>query len=246
MMPAPAAAAMPRFPPLMRGHPVDAGTEPFGKACALAALGCDAGTVVHAVTANRLAAALVLAPEVPLAQAMAMLPACAVGFQNALGALGPPELAVHLEWAGGIRVNGACCGRLRAAAAIADPATVPDWMVVALEVPLVQLDDRPGDHLDETALYDEGCAGVDPTALLEAWARHTLNWITRWEEDGPRPLHAAWRGLAHGLGEDAAIAGLAGTFVGIDEDFGMLLRDDAGTTHLVPLTAVLETQGTQS
>ena len=230
----------PAFPPLMSGHPVDAGIDPFEKACAMAALGCDAGVIVYNVAANRLAAALVMAPEVPLHEAMAMLPACAVGFQNALGALGPPEVAVHLDWDGGLRINGAACGRMRAMAGTDDPAALPGWLVVGLELPLLMTGTAPpGARPDETALYEEGCADVDATALLEAWARHTLNWITRWEEDGARALHAEWRGLAQGVGEDITRDGRTGTFLGVDENFGMLLRDRDGT-HLVPLSSVLE------
>ena len=229
----------PAFPPLMSGHPVDAGIDPFEKACAMAALGCDAGMIVYNVAANRLAAALVVAPEVPLEQAMAMLPACGVGFQNALGALGPPEVAVHLEWSGGLRVNGAACGRLRVTAGDQDPQALPGWLVVGLELPLLSAGIAPGDRPDETALYDEGCADVDPTGLLEAWARHTLHWINRWEADGPRALHAEWRGLAHGMGEPTSQNGFTGTFLGVDENFGMLLRVD-DTTHLVPLSTIVE------
>ncbi len=231
----------PAFPPLMQGHGVDAGIDPFEKACAMAALGCDAGTIVHNVGANRLAAALIMAPEVPLEQAMAMLPTCGVGFQNALGAIAPPEVAVHLEWAGGLRVNGAACGRLRVMAGKTDPAAMPGWLVVGLELPLMLTDAVPGDAPDRTALYEEGCADVDPVALLEGWARHTLVWITRWEDDGPRTLHAEWRGLAHGIGEDFAIDGQTGTFMGVDENFGMLLRT-GGETRLIPLSTVLETE----
>lgn len=231
--------AGPTFPPLMSGLEVESGIDPFEKACAMAALGCDAGLIVHNIAANHLAAALVMVPEVPLEQAMAMLPACGVGFQNALGALAPPEVAVHLEWAGGIRVNGASCGRLRVEAGTTNPAALPGWLVVGLDVPLMQTTERPGDRPDQTALYDEGCAEVDATALLESWARHTLNWITRWDTDGPRPLHAEWRGLAHGMGEEAVQNKLRGTYLGVDENFGMLLRD-AQTTHLIPLSSLLE------
>lgn len=230
----------PAFPPLMSGHPVDAGIDPFEKACAMAALGCDAGLIVYNVAANRLAAALVMAPEVPLEEAMAMLPACAVGFQNALGALAPPEVAVHLEWDGGLRINGAACGRMRAMAGANDPAALPGWLVVGLELPLLLASGTaPGARPDETALYEEGCADVDATGLLEAWARHTLNWITRWEDSGSRALHSEWRGLAHGIGEDITQDGRTGTFLGVDENFGMLLRDQDGT-HLIPLSSVLE------
>ena len=77
---------------------------------------------LHIPENARLMAAMVMAPEVPLEDAMAMLPTCGVGFQNALGALAPPEVAVHLEWAGGLRINGASCGRMRVAAGGNDPA----------------------------------------------------------------------------------------------------------------------------
>jgi len=230
----------PCFPPLMSGMAVTGAIVPFDKARAIAALGCDAGLVVHNVSDRMLSAALVMAPEVPLARAMAMLPACGVGFQNALGALGPPEIAVHLEWSGGIRVNGARCGRLRVAAGAHDPQALPGWLVVGLEVPLWPASDRPGETPDETALLEEGCAEVDPVTLLGAWARHTLVWINAWEEDGPRPLHEAWRGLAWGMGEPVTQGGMTGTWVGVDEDFGLLLRvGDA--TRLIPLTTLLET-----
>lgn len=231
---------VPAFPPLMSGHAVDAGIDPFEKACAMAALGCDAGVLTYAPGVDQLSAALVMAPEVPLEQAMAMLPACGIGFQNALGALAPPEVAVHLEWDGGLRVNGASCGRLRVAAGGADPAALPGWLVVGLELPLMMASAAPGEAPDRTALYEEGCADVDPVELLEAWARHTLVWISRWEEDGTRGLHGEWRGLAHGIGEDRDMNGDTGTFLGVDEHFGMLIRvgDD---TRLIPLSTVLET-----
>ena len=225
------------FPPLMWGEET---TDPaLDHAARRAALGCDAGLVSYMLAADRAEAALVFAPEVPLAQAMTMLPLCGVGFQNALGALAPPEVAVHLEWDGGIRVNGASCGRFQVLSATTDPEAVPDWLVVGWTLPLLPLDADTGNDPDRTALYVEGCAEVEPPALVEAWARHSLNWIARWEAEGPRALAAEWRGLAHGLGEDITRGALTGSFLGVDEAFGMLLR--VGTeTHLIPLTTLLE------
>lgn len=225
------------FPPLMWGEaaPGDA----FDHAVARATLGCDAGMISYRLGASRMEAALVFAPEVQLAKAMVMLPVCGVGFQNALGALAPPEVAVHLDWFGGIRVNGAACGRFRARASTDDPDAVPEWLVIGFTLPLIPDSDETGHTPDETALYAEGCADVAPPALLEAWARHTLNWITRWEGEGTRPVHAEWRGLAHGIGEPVTVGVQSGTFLGVDEDFGLLLRDEAGT-HLIPLTHLLE------
>ena len=229
----------PTFPPLMTGVGVEGAIDPFDKARSMATLGCDAGTVVYNIQANLVRAAIVFAPEVPLEAAMAMLPLCGVGFQNALGALAPPEVAVHLEWAGAIRVNGALCGRLRAASSDTDQTQQPDWLVVGLEVPILQTASDPGETPDMTALYDEGCAEVNPVHLVESWARHTLVWINRWEDEGNRPLHTDWMGLAHGVGEPIDLFGESGSFLGVDEKFGMLIRD-GDATHLIPLSRVLE------
>lgn len=221
------------FPPAMAGEVVTG--DPCEVAVMRAIQGVDAGLIPYRVAADRVGAALVFAPEVPLAQAMAMLPLCQVGFQNALGALAPPEVAVHLDWDGGLRVNGAQCGRFRVFASDTDPEAVPDWLVVGWDLPLLPLSRDTGHTPDQTALFVEGCADVEPALLVEAWARHTLNWIARWEDEGTKPLHAEWRGLAHGMGEDTA----DGTFLGVDEHFGKLLRRDGDTT-LIPLTTLLE------
>ncbi len=224
----------PVFPPLLSGHEVPTGDCPFAHAVTMAREGCDAGNVTYARGQDTLRAAIVFAPEVTLARAAMMMPVCGIGFQNALGALAPPEVAVHLQWNGTIRINGAPAGRLRMAAEPADPAQVPDWLVVGLEVSIFAPEERTHER---TALMLEGCGDVEPAHLLEAWARHSLLWINRWEEDGNPPIVREWRGLAHGIGE--AIEG-RGTFSGLDEDFSMVLRDDTGT-KLVPLTDLLET-----
>ena len=229
----------PSFPPLFSGLAVETQVDPFDKACAEAARGCDAGLVVHDLGANLLRAALVFAPDVELVDAMAMLPLCGVGFQNALGALGPPEVAVHLEWSGGLRINGASCGALRIAASSSNPRAEPDWMVIGLELPLWPETDTPGDIPEQTALYAEGCADVNAKDLLESWVKHTLVGINTWTEDGVKALHKDWRGLSHGIGEDITMNEVSGTFLGVDEQFGMLIRA-ADTTHLVPLTYLLE------
>lgn len=229
----------PTFPPLFSGLSVEGQIDPFDKACVEATRGCDAGLVVHNLSANDLRAAIVFAPDVALQDAMAMLPLCGVGFQNALGALAPPEVSVHLDWAGGLRINGASCGGLRVAASGDDPTAEPDWLVVGLTLPLWPTSDDPGHTPDQTALYAEGCADVNAVDLLESWVKHTLVGINTWLEEGSKPLHSEWRGLAYGIGEDVTMQGRTGTYLGIDERFGMLLRD-AESTHLIPLTKLLE------
>lgn len=227
------------FPPLLSGDAVLPGTDPFEQACAKAALGCDGGTVLYDLGHDLLRVAIVFAPEMPLSQAMSVLPVCAVGFQNALGALAPPEVAVHVEWDGALLVNGATCGQLRAAASTRTPDTVPDWLVIGLELRLWPEHEDGGVTPDQTALFSEGCADVAPNQLIESYTRHMLVWLNRWEEEGGKPLHSEWRGIVRALGEDVTIGGRSGTFMGVDEAFGMLLRT-GDETILIPLTEILE------
>lgn len=229
----------PSFPPLLKGVALSGATDPFDKACAMAALGCDGGTVVFNLQPDKMRVALVFAPEVPLEAAMAMLPVCSLGFQNALGALAPPEVAVHLTWEGDIKVNGAYCGRLRVAASTDDPKAKPDWLVVGWELTIYQTGANPGENPDVTALYEEGCSEVEPKQLLESWSRHTLVWINQWSDSGNAVLHGEWMGLLQGVGEPVEKAGFSGAFLGVDDMFGMLVRDD-DTTHLVPMSTLLE------
>ena len=228
------------FPPLFDGIAVTGGVDPFEKACAMAALGCDSGTLTHNVTPDALRAAIVFAPEMPLAAAMAVVAACGIGFQNALGALAPPEVAVHLTWPGEILINGGASGRIRATASTNDPAVSPDWLVVGIELLLLPKSDADaGDTPDQTSLFQEGCGDISPLRLLESWSRHTLVWINRLLDDGPAPLHTEWRGLVTGIGDEITVGEKIGTFVGLDENFGVLLRD-GNTTTLIPLTTRLE------
>lgn len=220
-------ATAPEFPPLMQGEA--ARQDAFAQACKRAAAGCDAGLVTYRIRANDLQAALVFAPEVSLARAMAMHPLCGVGLQNALGALAPPEVAVHLDWNGTLRLNGGICGRLRAAAARTED--IPDWLVIGFELSRLPATDNPGDMPEETSLHAEGCGDLSPPELIGAWARHCLHWINDWETDGPRALHAEWRGLLYDPDAEGTI--------GVDEDFGLLQQGDGGL-QVTPLTTLLE------
>ncbi|MEP4194704.1 MAG: DUF4444 domain-containing protein [Aliishimia sp.] len=226
------------FPPLMQGEAVPAGMDAFAKACIQARLGCDAGTVFYDLGANSMDAAIVFTPDVTLAEAVTMMPLCAIGLQNAIGALGPPEVAVHLGWDGAIRINGARCGHIHMAASDLGATDVPNWLVIGWHLSLWPDSEETGLTPDQTALYAEGCADIAANTLLESWARHTLSQINRWETEGSGPLHKDWRGLAHGMGEDVIQFGQTGTFLGVDEHFGMLMRD-AQDTHLIPLTRLL-------
>ena len=58
--------------------------------------------------------------------------------------------------------------------------------------------------------------------LLEIFARHFLNWVNRWQDDGFDPIRTMWLRHAPGHGEkiELELGGerLSGTFGGIDDD----------------------------
>lgn len=236
---------LPVFPPLMKGLGTGP-AAPFPIAVAQARRGVDAGLIAWSITDERLRAALVLAPETALEPAMAGMIACMVGMQNALGALAPPETAVHLDWTGGVRLNGGHIGGFRVAADTRDPAALPDWLVVGVELTRrLPADFEPGETPDWTSLDQEGCGEIDVVLLLEAWARHTLLWLNALDDrKGRADLYREWRGLAWKLGEGLTMpldgARLAGQFLGVDENFGMLFKHGEGAPRLVPMSSLIE------
>lgn len=242
--PAPSAPdAEPVFPPLLRGEAAPPGADPLARATARAASGVEAGTIVWSPRLDVLDVAAVLAPETSLKKAQAMHYAMALGLGDALGALAPPEVAVMWRWPDGVLINGARAGALRMEASGRTPDAEPDWLVTAVTLQIAPFGEDPGRRPDVTSLWDEGCADLTRLRLLESWSRHFLSWIHRWDEDGFRPLHDAWRGRAEGLGETMRVAHAGrereGVFVGLDEEGDLLLRDDA-TTHALPLLAMMD------
>lgn len=235
----------PSFPPLFRGERAGEGVDPFSKAVSASIIGVDPGLVVYNIEPHILRAAIILAPEAALEDSMAMVFATSLGFADALGALAPPEVGVHMDWPALLRVNGAKCGHIQAAASLAAPADEPDWLVIGLELPIFPVADtvEPGEAPDKTTLSEEGCTDVSPLRLLESWVRHSLVWINRWLDEGMAPLHADWRSRAYNMGDEIEF-GLhgkiyAGTFVGIDEKGGLLLRK-GDETSIIPLSTMLE------
>ncbi|MGB3314208.1 MAG: DUF4444 domain-containing protein, partial [Albidovulum sp.] len=134
---------------------------------------------------------------------------------------------------------------LRVAASATDPGEEPDWLVVGMELTLsLPPDCEPGAFPDRTALDQEGCGGLDPIHILEAWSRHTLLWLNTIEDaEGRGDLHREWEGLAWNLRDTVSVAcdgtRIEGAFLGVDENFGMLLKT-GDATRLLPLSSLLE------
>ncbi|MFK8035007.1 MAG: DUF4444 domain-containing protein [Hyphomicrobiales bacterium] len=233
--------SQPSFPPMFRGEALRADMDPFAKAVSSSMRGIDPGLIVWSEDTTSARAALVLAPEEPLERAIAVVFAATLGLSDSLGALAPPEVAVHFVWPDRIKINGALCGHVKAAASTSTPGEEPNWLVVGIDVPLLPVrDNEPGSTPDQTTLAEEGCSEITVAELLSSWSRHTLVWLNRYMDDGMGPLHGAWRDKCDTIGE-VLEAPHAGVFMGLDELGGMLLKEASGT-HSIPLTQILETK----
>jgi biotin-(acetyl-CoA carboxylase) ligase len=156
-------------------------------------------------------------------------------------------VAVTFGWPDRIEVNGGVVGGVRLAIApTPTPSAVPQWMVVGFGVavrgPWAD-DGEPGDDLYRTTLAEEGCGDIQTVDLLEAFGRHFLAWINRWQEDGVGPVRQAWMARATGLGKPIVIDALgqkrSGTFSGLTDSGAIRLVKD-GATQTISLDEAMQ------
>ena len=225
----------PTFPPLLTGEKVAKDVDPFIKAVSASMMRCDPGTVFYAEDPETLRVAITLAPELALKDSISVIHALMLSVADGLGALGPPELAVHFVWPCQFKVNAARCGELRFKASTTEPDSVPDWLVVGLTIPFVRPESiEPGSDPSQTWLYEEGCIELTVPQLIESWSRHSLVWLNSFEDKGYQAIQDHWRAKCDSIGSDVTYPG-EGTFVGTDNHGSLLLKRDGMTSihHLI-------------
>ena len=98
----------PTFPPLLRGVGVEGKPGPFERACADAAAGsAQAGATYWGRSMSDVKLAIVLEPDVSAAASLQMLISLMVGFGDAFGSIGPPEVGMFYRWPMALVVNDA-------------------------------------------------------------------------------------------------------------------------------------------
>jgi BirA family biotin operon repressor/biotin-[acetyl-CoA-carboxylase] ligase len=238
----------PDFPPLFRPFAVTPELDPFERCLGAAADGAEPGTLLWSSAEDTCECAVALAPEQPLEPSLPIVLVTELALGDALGALVPPVVAVTFGWPDRIEVNGAIAGGVRMAyAEPSSPQAIPDWMVLGIRLALRggwAEGEEPGRRPDRTTLADEGCGEVTTVDLLEAFGRHFLAWINRWQEDGPATVQKAWLARATGLGRpvEVRVGGktLGGTFSGLTEHGGMRLARD-GVSQTIALNEAMRT-----
>lgn len=236
----------PILPPLLTGHPAPAGADLAAVVAeGLAAGRLGAGDLVWSQADDVAAAAIVLEPEGPLADALEMVPLTMVAIADALGAIGPPNLALMIRWPDVLTANGGTVGRVtitvpEGARLDAVPAHVVVAFSIALALP-AWLEPAPGLDTETTALHEEGCGDVDRDGLIGAVARHFLSWLDEWTHGGFPRLKAGVGGRVSpdvGPSKGAPGAMPAGRLVEID-DAGAARIETNGIVRVIPLARAL-------
>lgn len=184
---------LPSLPPAFRLAVVEHHVDAFAHACGRARHGVEDGAVYWTDRADSLRWAVVLEPEAPSSVTLQAVHVLAVAAADALGALLPPGLPVTLRWPGGLLLDGARLGAVRAALApVGDAAAIPEWLVLGLQIDIGPYPGEPGEVPDRTTLADAGASDITAVALAEAVSRHFLAWAHRWQELGFAPVRVAW------------------------------------------------------
>jgi biotin-(acetyl-CoA carboxylase) ligase len=230
----------PAFPPVY--EPVaHRGKNAFDAACALAAREPRDGVLLWSDRTDALDCALVLEPDRDEAEALLVAYVASVALGDALGALTPPVLPITFGWPDRIEANAGSVGGIRLGWAGPAPAEDgPRWLVlgVMLRIAADWSDDSPGRDVNRTTLQDEGCNELEARDLLEAFARHFVAWVSRWQEDGFAPVREAWLHRAGVYREAEGAAPAAARILGID-DAGALLVERAGVHRSLALAPAL-------
>ena len=220
----------PTFPPRLTGEKVAKNVDPFMKAVSASMIGVDPGTVFFAENSDTMQVAITLAPEIPLNQSVGVCHALMLSLADSLGALGPPELAVHFSWPFQFKVNAASCGELKYKASTKKADEVPDWLVVGITLPFIRPElIEPGSDPTTTWLYEEGCIELEVPQLIESWSRHSLVWLNTIESSGYAGIQDHWRAKCDTIGTHVSYP-QKGTFVGTDEFGSLLLKQGVMTS----------------
>jgi hypothetical protein len=145
-----------------------------------------AGTLVHVGRFDLAEFAVVLEPDEPLSTARRTLYVGLAALADTLAAHAPPEKPITIVWPDAILVDGGLVGGGRLGwPQGAGEDTPPDWLVFAGMIRMVSLgSDDGGLHPLAAALEDEGFVDLGAERLVESFARHLMNAIDCWQQDG--------------------------------------------------------------
>lgn len=226
-----------KLPPPYRLTALGPDADVADEALRLAAAGADPATILCAERDDWFDCAVILEPGMALARARLVLYVAALGLGDAIGAVVPAGIDLTYAWPNRIEANIGEVADIRLLLPeSANPENV-ERMAVGVKVAVGARDGEGLHHgFPETSLIDEGCAEVTNSMLLEAFARHFLVWVNRWQDDGFDHVRKMWLRHSRAHEETVTIAtgdgDLTGVFETIDDDGAMVLRQDGKLRHI--------------
>lgn len=151
--------------------------------------------------------AVVLEPEVPLAEARLALYAGMNSLADALATHAPPSRPITFDWPDAILVDGIGVGggRLGWPEGTCDDE-IPDWLVFSAITRTTMTGEETSPHPMHGALEELGFEAPDPGGIIASFARHFMSALHQWSEVGFEPIAARWLERLSSLGMEGRLA----------------------------------------
>ncbi len=175
---------------------------------------------------------LIVRPDVPAAQAaeLSFVTGCAV--YDTIGELCEPGFDCRLKWPNDILLNDSKVGGLLLEAKSEAGKNV-EYVIIGLGV---NLRSHPEGTEFPATNFAEQSQAIPDTVFLEAYARHFMEYATRWVEQGFEPIRGNWKWRAKGLGSEITVRlhdeTLSGIFEDIAEDGSLVLNMDGDVRRI--------------
>ncbi len=175
---------------------------------------------------------LILRPDVPAEKAAELSFVAALAVFDMLGRVGEPGHQVDLKWPNDILLNDRKVAGILLEAETGGSAN-PEWIVLGLGVNVGVF---PGDtDFPATSFRAENWRATE-VDCLESFARHFLQWVTQWKDEGFAPIRKTWLLRCHGQGEKIEVQleneTVTGIFTDIDEAGAMLVKTASGERRI--------------
>ena len=181
---------------------------------------------------GNLYSSLLLRPDCPLFEAAKLTFLIAVAMAEAIEMVSGNQIRPDCKWPNDLMVNGRKISGILLESASND-GTQTDYLVIGAGVNVAFY---PDDARPATSLAALG-APTSVKDVLQAYVARIAHWLPIWEAQGFAPIREAWLTRAYGVGEPVIARltqrTLEGTFVGLDDDGALVLRETDGTEHRI-------------
>ena len=175
---------------------------------------------------------LITRPDVLPANAaeLAFVTGCAIF--DTVGEVCEPGFECRLKWPNDVLLNDCKIAGLLLETRASAGENV-DYVIIGLGLNL--LSHPQNTEYPATNFVNEGQI-IPDTVFLEAFARHFMDWASRWVDEGFEPVRQGWKWRAKGIGEEINVRLENETLTGVFKDLapdGSLILDQDETERII-------------